>query len=279
MMEKKFVLAGVMGWPVEQSRSPVIHNYWIKKHQLNGVYGKFAVKPGSVKDAIRGMPALGIAGSNVTAPHKVEAMQLMDYLDPIAKKMGAINCIVVQPDGSLHGFNNDGFGYIQSLRDVKPNWRADEGPITIIGSGGVSRALLVSLIEEGATEIRLFNRSRDKADALADEFGGPIKVYNWDERHDAVSDVALLVNATNQGMYNQPELDLRLDQLPKTALVSDTIYIPLETPFLKQARERGNLTVNGLGMLLNQAIPAFKAWFGVTPEITDELRAEIAKTF
>lgn len=278
-MANKFVMAGVMGWPVAHSRSPVIHNHWIRQYGLQGAYGLFPVQPGKLEDAIRGLPALGLAGCNVTIPHKVDAMKLMDVVDPLARRMGAINTIVVTPEGALHGFNNDGYGYIQCLRDAKPDWKANAGPATVLGAGGAARAVVLSLLDQGATEIRLVNRTKGKAQALADEFGAGVQVFDWSERHAALSDIALLVNTTNQGMHGQPDLDIKLDCLPTTALVSDAIYIPLETPLLKAARERGNATVNGLGMLLNQARPAFNAWFGVMPDISDELRTAIMATF
>jgi shikimate dehydrogenase len=279
MADQKFVLAGVMGWPVAHSRSPVIHNHWIAQYGLRGSYVLLPVQPENFEQAIRGLPALGFAGCNVTIPHKVNAMKMMDYVDPVAQAMGAINTIVVQADGSLHGFNNDGYGYIQSLRDAQPSWRGDAGPALVLGAGGAARAIVLSLLNEGAPEVRLVNRTRAKAQALADEFGARVKVYDWAERNDAMAGVALLVNTTNQGMHGQPDLEVKLDALPAQALVSDAIYIPLETAFLKAARERGHTTVNGLGMLLNQARPAFNAWFGVMPEITPALHQAIAATF
>jgi len=276
---QKFVLAGVMGSPVAHSRSPVIHNHWIAQYHLKGSYVLLPVEPANLHDALRGLKALGFAGCNVTIPHKVEAMKAMDWLHPVAKQMGAINTIVVQPDGALHGFNNDGYGYIQCIKDAKPDWRADTGPITVLGAGGAARAIVLSLINEGAKEIRLINRTQEKAQALADEFGSSVKVLNWSERNNALSNIAMLVNTTNQGMHGQPDLDIKLDDLPASALVSDAIYIPLETPLLVAAKARGNKTVNGLGMLLNQARPAFEAWYGVLPEITPELHKAIAATF
>jgi len=279
MADQKFVLAGVMGWPVAHSRSPVIHNHWIAKYGLRGAYVLLPVQPENFEDAIRGLPALGFAGCNVTIPHKVSAMKMMDFVDPVAKAMGAINTIVAQPDGSLHGYNNDGFGYIQSLRDAQPDWRGDAGPALVLGAGGAARAIVLSLLNEGAPEVRLVNRTREKAQALADEFGPRVKVLDWADRNDAMAGVALLVNTTNQGMHGQPELAVSLAALPQQALVSDAIYIPLETALLKNARLRGNPVVNGLGMLLNQARPAFKAWFGVMPEITPTLRQVVVATF
>jgi shikimate dehydrogenase len=268
-----------MGLPITQSRSPVLHNYWLAKYGLRGAYGHFPVEAGQLEAAIRGLSALGLAGCNVTQPHKVEALKWMDVVDPLAQRMGAINCVVVQADGSLHGFNHDGYGYIQSLKDAQPGWRADAGPVMVLGAGGASRAVVLSLIDQGATEIRLVNRSFDKAQALAAGYEHIVKAVSWAERDSAMEGCALLVNTTNQGMYGQAPLDVSLDALPKTALVSDAIYIPLETRLLEAARLRGNPTSNGLGMLLNQARPAFKAWFGVMPEITAELKQAVLATF
>jgi shikimate dehydrogenase len=276
MTEKKFGLAGIVGWPVSHSRSPALHNYWLQKYGLPGAYVQLPVAPGQLQPALRGLAALGLRGCNVTQPHKIEALKLVDDLDDTARRMGAINCIVVQPDGTLKGFNNDGFGYIQSLLDAQPDWRADAGPVVLLGAGGAARAVALSLADRGAREIRLLNRSQANAQALADEFGSPLQVLPWEVRHDALEGAALIVNTTNQGLHGNPALDLRLEKMPRQALVSDVIYTPLETPLLAAARARGNTTVNGLGMLLNQARPAFHAWFGVLPEITPELRDMVA---
>jgi shikimate dehydrogenase len=278
MSSSPFGLAGIVGWPVAHSRSPKLHNYWIEKYGLNGAYVQLPVAPGMLDQAIGGLKALGFRGCNITLPHKVDALKLVDEVDPMAKRMGAMNTIVVQPDGSLKGFNNDGFGYIQSLLDAQPDWRADAGPITVLGAGGAARAVVLSLADRGAKEIRLLNRTDAKAQALAAEFGAPVKALPWNDRHNALADVALLVNTTSQGMHGNPALELDLAALPKHALVSDVIYVPLETPLLAAARQRGNPTVNGLGMLLNQARPAFHAWFGVMPELTPELRRAIEAT-
>jgi len=268
-----------MGWPVAHSRSPVIHNHWIRQYGLTGGYGLFPVQPNQLETAIRGLKALGLAGCNITIPHKVDAMQYMDWVEPLALRMGAINTIVVQADGSMHGFNNDGYGYLQSLREAQPSWQADTGPAVVLGAGGAARAIVVSLMDAGATEIRILNRTRSKAEELAQEFGEVVTAYDWSERTEALNNAALLVNTTNQGMHGESALDIDLTQLPTSALVSDAIYIPLETPLLAAARLRGNTTVNGLGMLLHQARPAFNAWFGVMPEVTPELKNAIMATF
>ena len=279
MSDQKFVLTGVMGWPVAHTRSPAIHNHWIAHYGLKGAYVQLPVQPQNLEAAIRGLPALGFAGCNITVPHKVNAMQLMDTLHPAARRVAAINTVVVQADGSLLGMNNDGYGYIQSLRDAQPDWRGDAGPALVMGAGGAARAIVVALLDEGVPEVRLCNRTQEKAQALKDAFGDRVTVVPWADRNSAMAGVRLLVNTTTQGMHGQPALDVALDDLPAEALVSDAIYIPLETPLLAAARQRGHQTVNGLGMLLNQARPAFHAWFGVQPELTPGLIAAVQATF
>lgn len=278
MSNTQYTLAGLMGWPVAHSRSPLIHGHWIRQHGLHGNYVLLPVQPENLRDAVRGLRALGFAGCNLTIPHKVAAMPLMDRVDPLAARIGAINTIVVEADGTLTGYNNDAYGFIQSLLDAQPDWRADAGPVTVLGAGGAARAVLVALAERGAKEIRLCNRSLDKAQALAAEFGGPIRACPWEQRAELLDGCALLVNTTSLGMKGQDALEISLDLLPKHALVCDVIYVPLETPLLVAARQRGNTTVNGLGMLLNQARPAFERWFGVRPDITPELRRMVEST-
>ena len=268
-----------MGMPIYQSRSPILHNYWLTKYGIQGAYGHFPVELHNLEAAIRGLSALGLAGCNITLPHKVQAMKMMDHIDPLAQRMGAINCIVVQEDGALHGFNHDGYGYIQSVKDAKPDWRADAGPILVLGAGGAARAILLGLVDAGAKEIRLVNRTPSKAQELTSGFESVVKVFNWSERNECMRGAAMLINTTNLGMYGQAPLDVQLDALPLTALVSDAVYIPLETALLEKARLRGNPTVDGLGMLLNQARPAFHSWFGVMPEITHELKEAVLATF
>lgn len=275
-----FVLAGVMGWPIAHSRSPILHNYWIEKYRLNGHYVPLAVRPENLGDAIRGLRPLGFRGCNLTMPHKQMAVTVVDRVTDTAKRAGAVNCIVVEPDGKLWGTNHDGDGYYFSLLEAAPSWRPGNGPIAILGGGGAVRGMLLTLIEHGAREIRLINRTFDKAETLAKDIDPSIvEAIPWEKRSEVIGDVALLTNATDQGMTGKPPLDISLDRLPKQTLVSDLVYTPPETPFLAAARERGNVTVNGLGMLLHQARPAFEAWFGVMPEITEDLRAAIMATF
>jgi len=278
MEHRNFALAGLMGWPVAHSRSPDIHNHWMAEHQLRGAYVLLPVSPGTLEQALRALPVLGFAGCNLTIPHKVAAMAFVDEIDPSARRIGAINTVVVRSDGSLAGFNTDGFGYTHSLLHEMPTWRADAGPAVVIGAGGAARAVLVSLLEQGAPEIRLCNRSEDKARQLAAELGGPIRVQPWEQRHATLAGAALLVNTTSQGMSGQAALDLSLDALPPDALVSDLVYVPLETLLLTAARARGNPVVGGLGMLLHQARAAFAHWFGTMPAVTPALRAKVERS-
>ncbi|WP_211230560.1 shikimate dehydrogenase [Inquilinus limosus] len=274
-------LAGVIGWPIRHSRSPQLHGHWLARYRIDGAYVPMAVPPERLQAALRGLAALGFRGCNVTVPHKEAAMALVDELDPLARRIAAVNTIVVREDGSLFGTNTDGFGFLANLQagaslDAgEGGWSAAAGPAVVIGAGGAARAVIVALADAGAPEIRLANRTRARAETLAAELGGPIAVVDWADRAAALDGAALLVNTTTEGMVGRPPLDLPLDALPPAALVNDIVYAPLETPLLAAARARGNPVVDGLGMLLHQARPGFEAWFGVAPTVDAALRAAV----
>lgn len=265
-------MAGVMGWPVMHSRSPMMHNYWMEQQGLAGTYVPLAIRPGTLDAALRAMHPLGFSGCNLTIPHKLDAMSIVDEVDDVAKKIGAISCVVVREDGSLFGTNNDWLGFTGNLKQSFPGWRGDAGPVAVIGAGGGGRAVCYALLQLGVPEIRLVNRTPEEPHAIVRDFGGPIGTFAWAARHDILDGVTMAVNVTSQGMDGQPALDIDLDKLPAAALAADIIYTPLETPFLAAARERGNATLNGLGMLLHQGLPAWRMWFGIEPTVTDELR-------
>jgi shikimate dehydrogenase len=273
----RFLLAGVMGWPVMHSRSPALHNYWFAHYQLPGAYVPLAIEPDGLEAALRALPALRFAGCNLTIPHKERALAIVDEVDPVARRIGAISCVVVRRDGSLSGTNNDTYGFVHNILQQQPAWRADAGPAVVVGAGGGARAVVYSLAERGAREIRVVNRTFARAEALAREFGAPVTAVAWEQRARALEGAAILVNTTSQGMTGQPPLDLELDRLPAGALVCDIVYVPLETPLLAAARRRGNQTVDGLGMLLHQARRAWKAWFDLEPDVTPELRAVVSR--
>ncbi|MGO4727677.1 MULTISPECIES: shikimate dehydrogenase [unclassified Inquilinus] len=275
MLTAKGRLAGVIGWPVGHSRSPQLHGHWLARHGIDGAYVPLAVAPDRLEAALRGLPALGFRGCNVTVPHKEAAMALVDELDPLARRIAAVNTIVVREDGSLFGTNTDGFGFLANLQAGAPAWSAGQGPAVVIGAGGASRAIIVALTDAGVPEIRLANRTRARAEKLAAELGGPITVIDWADRAAALDGAALLVNTTTEGMQGHAALDLPLDALPRAALVNDIVYVPLETPLLAATRARGHQVVDGIGMLLHQARPGFEAWFGVAPAVDAALRAAV----
>ncbi len=328
-------VAGVMGWPVEHSRSPLLHNYWLRKYNISGVYVPMAVDPVGLKDALRALPHLGFAGCNITVPHKENAMMLVDEVDELAKKVGAINTVIVGKKGKLIGRNTDVFGFTKNLESagLSPNalperlrhlaqserqntsqnnrdkiiWQKKK-PALVVGAGGAARAVLVALAEAGCGDIRITNRTNDRAIALASEMnesllperlrpdsikraqserqkifpsgratsrganGRIITVIAWQDRDDAMRDCELLVNTTTQGMDGQPPLDIDLRALKDGALVTDLVYTPLHTPLLSEAKRRGHPMIDGLGMLLHQAVPGFEAWFGQTPVVDEATR-------
>jgi len=266
-------IAGIMGWPVKHSRSPRLHGYWLALHGIDGAYVPLPVEPARLETALRALPALGFIGANVTVPHKALAMAVVDRVNPVARRAGAVNTVVVAADGTLEGRNTDAFGFLAALQQDAPHWQAGR-PAVVLGAGGSARAVVVALIDAGVSEIRLTNRTRAKAEALA-ELGTAVRVIDWDKREAALDGVGLVVNTTILGMGGQLPLELDLKALPKDAVVNDIVYSPLETPLLAAARARGNTAVDGLGMLLHQARPAFQAFFGLDPAVTPELRKHV----
>ena len=269
---ERFHMAAVMGWPVMHSLSPLMHNTWMEQEGLKGTYVPLAIEPGTLEPALRALHPLGFAGCNLTIPHKLDAMTIVDEVDEVARKIGAMSCVVVRENGTLFGTNNDWLGFVGNLKQFFPDFRADTGPVTVIGAGGGGRAVCYAMLDQGAREIRLVNRTPEEPALIAAEFGGPITPVAWAERHAALDGAVMVINATSQGMKGEPALDIQLDTLPVSALAVDIIYTPPETPFLAAARMRGNPTLNGLGMLLHQGPAAWKRWFGIEPAITDALR-------
>lgn len=275
MISGRAKLAGVFGWPVGHSLSPRLHNYWLAEHGIDGAYVPLAVAPEHLAQALRMLPLMGFRGANVTVPHKEAALRAVDKVDAAARRIGAVNTVIVGDDGALTGTNTDGIGFIAHLAASVPGYNPTRRPAVVIGAGGASRAAAVALLDAGVPELRLVNRTLARAEALAETLGPRVRVVDWAGRGRTLADAGLVVNTTTQGMTGQPPLVLDLKALPAEAVVYDIVYAPLETPLLKAASARGNPTVDGLGMLLHQAVPGFAAWFGVTPEVTPALRAHV----
>ena len=268
--------ACVIGWPVAHSRSPVIHRYWLKLYGLEGDYEREAVRPEEIEHFLRTLGGRGYAGANVTLPHKEAALAASDRADHGAAKIGAANTLWLDARGLLHASNTDAYGFMTHLSAEAPDWNKGKRPVLVLGAGGAARAILHGLIEAGAAKILLANRTGDRAKALAKSFGPRVSVVRWEYRNQAHAGCGLLINATSLGMTGKAPLDIDLSTLPEDALVADIVYSPLETKLLAAAKGRGNRVVDGLGMLLYQAIPGFERWFGLRPEVTPELRAHVA---
>jgi shikimate dehydrogenase len=270
-------LAGVVGWPVSHSLSPRLHGHWFERYGVDGAYVPLAVRPEDLGLAFQALPRLGFRGWNVTVPHKEHACRLVDRLDPTAAKIGAVNTVVCE-DGRTLGLNTDGLGFVANLRQQAPDWRADRGPALLLGAGGAARGVAATLLAQGVPKVWLVNRTEQRAALLAQELtasSGAVEALPWSGVGEALADTALLVNCTSLGMTGQPPLEVPLASLPTAAVVADLVYAPLETALLAAARARGNVAVEGLGMLLHQAVPGFTHWGGVVPEVDAELRAAV----
>ena len=274
-MTKAALKAGVIGQPIDHSLSPYLHGFWLDEYAVDGEYSSFSIESKNLVAFLKGVVDQGWRGVNVTLPYKQSVLELVDQADDNALRIGAVNTVVVQEDGRLFGTNTDGFGFLENLKGHAPNWNASAGPAVVLGAGGAARAILVALQDSGAPEIRLLNRTKARAEKLAQELGGVIKVYEWENRAKFLAEAEILVNTTSLGMHGQAPLDIDLADLPVRALVNDIVYTPLETNFLISAKQRGNVIVGGLGMLLHQARPGFFSWFGINPKVTDALRKHV----
>ncbi|MBO9446067.1 shikimate dehydrogenase [Ruegeria sp. R14_0] len=275
MSETRIPLAGVIGHPVAHSKSPKLHGHWLKTYGLAGFYVPMDVSPEDLETVLRTLPQAGFVGANVTVPHKEAALRLADEVSDRAKRIGAANTLVFRDDGSIHADNTDGYGFMENLRSGAPDWNPQDGPAVVFGAGGAARAVLQALIDAGVPEVLLTNRTRARADQLKEEFGSQITVIDWLQAGNVIENAELVVNTTSLGMQGQPELRVPLDGLQPGAVVTDLVYAPLKTRLLQTAEDAGCTTVDGLGMLLHQAVPGFERWFGHRPEVTDELRATV----
>jgi shikimate dehydrogenase len=271
-------LAGVIGQPIGHSRSPALHGHWLKRYGIQGHYIPMEVAQADLAQVLAALPKMGFVGLNVTIPHKESALQLADVVSDRAALIGAANTLQFRKDGKLFADNTDGYGFLENLRQGAPGWQADEAPAAVFGAGGASRAIIASLLDAGCPEIRLSNRTKTRAESLRSEFGTRIEVVDWVQAGNMLDGAMTVVNTTSLGMVGKPEFRIPLDALSPRAVVTDLVYNPLETPFLEHARRNGCTVVDGLGMLLHQAAPGFERWFGVKPEVDDDLRRAVLAT-
>lgn len=266
--------ACVIGWPIEHSRSPLIHGYWLQRYAIAGRYEKIAVAPEAAPGFIRGLAANGIAGCNVTVPLKEIAFATVEEKDASALAVGAVNTIWLENETTV-GANTDTYGFMTHLAASAPAWRQMDRPVVLIGAGGAARAIAFGFVEAGVGEARVVNRTRARADALARQFGPRVKAYDWERLGEATRGAGVIVNTTTLGMKGEGVLPIDWRTPAAGCVAADIVYVPLLTPFLASARAAGFQTVDGLGMLLHQAVPGFERWFGIQPEVTDELRARL----
>ena len=274
-MSQDVTKAGVIGWPIDHSLSPRIFDYWLKNYGIKGLYKAYAVNDISLSKVLSSMREKGLTGLNITVPYKQTVIKYVDQLSSCARKIGAVNTVTLQENRLLFGDNTDGFGFIENIKQNYNGINAFTGVSIVIGAGGAARSIVASLVSVGVKKIYIINRTRGNAEKLAKDIGGPISVMHWSERHVSLADATFVVNTTTLGMNGKPPLDLRLDLLPKNALVNDIVYAPIETRLLKNSKIRGNPTVDGIGMLLHQARPGFTTWFGEEPIVTEDLRNHV----
>ncbi|MFO7759907.1 MAG: shikimate dehydrogenase [Roseovarius sp.] len=277
MTDERIPLAGVIGAPIAHSRSPQLHQHWLRTLGVTGYYIPMHVEAEDLECALRSLPKLGFAGVNITVPHKENALDIADHVSAQAARIGASNTLTFGADGAIHADNTDAYGFDRNLRQTVPDWKPAGGPAVLFGAGGAARAVIVALLDAGVPEIRIANRTRSRAVGLQQHFGDRVTVIDWDAVETALQDASTVVNTTSLGMTGHAAWPVALDRLCPGAVVTDIVYAPLETPFLSAARARGCRCVDGLGMLLHQGVPGFERWFGARPNVDSATRAAVLR--
>jgi len=270
-------VAAVIGHPVNHSRSPRMHNFWLAHFGLEGYYIPLDIDPKKFERSIRNLPELGLVGANITIPYKEKVLKIADKISDRAALVGAANTLTFLPNGGIYADNTDGYGFLQNIKSKYKDWSAREGISVVFGAGGASRAILAALIEDGASDIILANRTRSRADQLRSDFGAKIKVVEWMKIQNYLSEASTIINTTSLGMVGKTDLPIPINALKKNTLVTDIVYTPIETHLLATAAKMGCRTVDGLGMLIHQAIPGFERWFGIKPGDSQALRELLIK--
>ncbi|MAM26058.1 MAG: shikimate dehydrogenase [Rhodobacteraceae bacterium] len=273
MSPAKIPLAGVIGSPIAHSKSPQLHGHWLRTHGLNGYYIPMDVARDDLESVLRTLPRMGFVGVNITIPHKEHALEIADLVTDRATLIGAANTLIFRKDGKIHADNTDGYGFIENLKQGAPDWKPGSGPAALFGAGGAARAVVASLLDAGVPEIWISNRTKVRAENLRRDFGSRLQVVDWVQAGNMLDDAALVVNTSSLGMVGKSELRVPLDGLRPGTVVTDLVYSPLKTRLLQEAEAAGCVTVDGLGMLLHQAVPAFERWFGTRPQVDRAARA------
>lgn len=269
----KIPLAGVIGSPIAHSKSPQLHGHWLRTYNIAGQYIPMDISRADLPEVLRMLPKMGFVGVNVTLPHKEAIMDIADLVTDRAILIGAANTLIFRKDGKIHADNTDGYGFLENLKTGAPEWDPKSGPAAVLGAGGGARAVIASLLDAGVPEIMLSNRTRVRAEKLKYDFGNRLRIYDWVQAGNMMERASLVVNTTSLGMIGKGELRVPFDGLRRGTVVTDLVYTPLRTQLLETATEMGCVTVDGLGMLLHQAVPAFERWFGLRPEVDRATRA------
>ncbi len=272
MTQEKIPLVAVLGSPVAHSKSPLLHGFWLKQFGIQGHYVPIDVMAADLEQVLQTLPKMGFVGANVTLPHKEKILSIADQISDRAALIGAANTLVFQRDGKIYADNTDGYGFIENIRQHAPDWQAKDGPALVLGAGGAARAIVSALLEAGAPEVRISNRTRARADQIKSDFGGRVGIVDWVKAGAEIEYAHTLVNTTSLGMTGKSALTVSLDKLNPETLVTDIVYSPLETELLKAARSKGCRVVDGLGMLIHQAVPGFQRWFGQKPVVDQAIR-------
>ena len=272
MTIEKIPLVAVLGSPVAHSKSPILHGFWLEKSGTKGHYIPIDVMTKDLETVLQAMPSMGFVGANVTLPHKEKVLSIADHISDRAALIGAANTLVFQADGKIYADNTDGYGFIENIRQYAPTWKASGGQALVLGAGGAARAVVSALIEAGVPEVLIANRTRSRAEQIQSDFGARVNVVEWVKIGTEIQYAHTLVNTTSLGMTGKPEMNISLDGLKPETLVTDLVYTPLETEFLKAARNKGCTVVDGLGMLIHQAVPGFERWFGHKPTVDQTVR-------
>ena len=277
MDEERPRLAAVLGNPISHSKSPRMHNYWLKQNKLNGYYIPIKVELADFEQTIRTLMKMGFSGVNVTIPHKLLALKIADESSSIAQYIGAANTLTFTKENKIYADNTDAYGFINNIKSKYPNWNPKKGVSVVLGAGGASRAVIAALLSEGSKQIMVLNRTIEKAEVLKKEYDNKITVESWENINEVLASSKNIINTTSLGINDETFIPINPEAIPEKSLVSDLVYTPLETNLLKIAKNRGSKTVDGLGMLIHQGVPGFEAWFGQKPLVTEELREILIK--